>query len=165
MTPDWSVKNARWPLWPTTVGTAVAVYVTFSPPAPATPTAAKVYPLFTPTVDRTSSIRQAPVDTAVVQGAAPPRLVSAVAKPTFGYVVEYVTSAVLMVRREPTAEASFAAIRDRRRFGMAMAAMIRMIATTISNSIREKPFSFFMMLNLLGKLNGVTAYLQNMQVR
>jgi hypothetical protein len=27
---------------------------------------------------------------------------------------------------------------------MAMAAMIRMIATTISNSIREKPFCFFM---------------------
>src|SRR6266850_1873418 len=56
-----------------------------------------------------------------------------------------------MVRREPTAEASFAAIRDRRRFGMAMAAMIRMIATTISNSIREKPFCFFMMLDLLEK--------------
>jgi hypothetical protein len=32
-----------------------------------------------------------------------------------------------------------------------MAAMIRMIATTISNSIREKPFCFFMMLGLLGK--------------
>jgi hypothetical protein len=32
---------------------------------------------------------------------------------------------------------------------MAMAAMIRMIATTISNSIREKPFCFFMMLDLL----------------
>jgi hypothetical protein len=29
---------------------------------------------------------------------------------------------------------------------MAMAAMIRMIATTISNSIREKPFCFFMVL-------------------
>jgi hypothetical protein len=28
------------------------------------------------------------------------------------------------------------------RFGMAIAAMIRMIATTISNSIREKPFGF-----------------------
>jgi len=32
---------------------------------------------------------------------------------------------------------------------MAMAAMIRMIATTISNSISEKPFCFFMMLDLL----------------
>jgi hypothetical protein len=53
------------------------------------------------------------------------------------------------VRREPTAEASFAAIRDRRRFGIAMAAMIRMIATTISNSIRENPFCFFIKLFLL----------------
>jgi hypothetical protein len=56
-----------------------------------------------------------------------------------------------MVRREPTAEASFAAIRDRSKFGIAMAAMIKMIATTISNSIREKPFCFFMMLDLLEK--------------
>src|SRR5204863_6584888 len=88
------------------------------------------------------------VETAVVQGAAPPRADRA-AKPTVGYVVEKVTSAVLMVRIEPTAEASFAAIRDLRRFGIAMAAMIRMIATTISNSIREKPFCFFMMLDLL----------------
>src|SRR5437773_11542030 len=54
-----------------------------------------------------------------------------------------------MVRIEPTAEDSFAAIRDLRRFGIAMAAMIRMIARTISNSIREKPFCFFMMLDLL----------------
>jgi len=29
--------------------------------------------------------------------------------------------------------------------------MIRMIATTINNSIREKPFCFFMMLDLLEK--------------
>src|SRR6266849_1513447 len=94
---------------------------------------------------------QAVANAAVVQGAAPPRLFSKAAKPSVGYEVAYVTSAVLMVRREPTAEDSFAAIRDRRRFGMAMAAMIRMIATTISNSIREKPFCFFMMLDLLEK--------------
>src|SRR5229473_450335 len=55
-----------------------------------------------------------------------------------------------MVRTEPTADDSFAAIFERSKFGMAMAAMIRMIATTISNSIREKPFCFFMMLDLLG---------------
>src|SRR5437588_3180524 len=41
---------------------------------------------------------------------------------------------------EPTADASFAAMRERSRFGMAMAAMMRIIATTISNSINEKPF-------------------------
>src|SRR5580693_380117 len=101
---------------------------------------------------RTLSIKQAVVEVApaaVAQvAAAPPRFVSAV-KPTDGYVVAKVTSAVLMVRREPTAEDSFAAIRDRRRFGIAMAAMIRMIATTISNSIRENPFCFFIKLFLL----------------
>src|SRR5258707_5484136 len=44
---------------------------------------------------------------------------------------------------EPTAEASLAAIRERSKFGMAIAAMIKIIATTISNSMREKPFWFF----------------------
>src|SRR3989338_7894811 len=36
--------------------------------------------------------------------------------------------------------ASLAAIRDRNRLGIAMAATIRMIPTTIISSIREKPF-------------------------
>jgi hypothetical protein len=35
-----------------------------------------------------------------------------------------------MERREPTADDSFAAMRERSRFGMAIAAMIRMIAET-----------------------------------
>jgi hypothetical protein len=39
-----------------------------------------------------------------------------------------------------------------------MAAMIRMIATTISNSIREKPFCFFMILDLLEKFYGARAH-------
>jgi hypothetical protein len=47
---------------------------------------------------------------------------------------------VFKVRSELTAEASFAAMRDRSRFGMAIAAMIRIIATTIKSSIKEKPF-------------------------
>src|SRR2546428_7133196 len=81
----------------------------------------------------------------VVQVAgAPLRAVSA-PKPTAGYVVEKVTSAVCSVRTVPTAEDSFAAIRDRSKFGIAMAAMIKMIATTIKSSIREKPFCFFML--------------------
>src|SRR5436305_15320355 len=54
-----------------------------------------------------------------------------------------------MARREPAAADSFAAIFARSKLGIAMAAMIRMMATTISNSIREKPFCFFMMLDLL----------------
>src|SRR5216684_3991456 len=63
-----------------------------------------------------------------------------------------------MVRTEPTAEDSFAAIFERSKFGIAMAAMIRMIATTISNSIREKPFCFFMMLDLLEKFYDARAH-------
>src|SRR5258708_20672916 len=45
-----------------------------------------------------------------------------------------------MLRTEPTAEDSLALILARSRFGIAIAAMIRMIGTTISNSISEKPF-------------------------
>src|SRR4029077_8913823 len=48
-----------------------------------------------------------------------------------------------MVRTDATADDSLAAMRARRRFGIAIAAMIRMIATTINNSISEKPFCFF----------------------
>src|SRR5579862_16818 len=47
-----------------------------------------------------------------------------------------------MVRIELAAADSLAAIRARSKFGIAIAAMIRMIATTISNSISEKPFCF-----------------------
>src|SRR5215472_4883532 len=49
-----------------------------------------------------------------------------------------------MVRIDPAAEDSFADILARMKFGIAIAAMIKMIATTISNSIREKPFCFLM---------------------
>src|SRR5215467_10680546 len=45
-----------------------------------------------------------------------------------------------MARSEPTAEASSAEIRARKRLGMAIAAMIKMIATTIKSSISENPF-------------------------
>src|SRR5580704_13418749 len=47
-----------------------------------------------------------------------------------------------MVRIEATADDSLAAMRARSKFGIAIAAMIRMIATTISSSISEKPFCF-----------------------
>src|SRR5438874_558461 len=46
-----------------------------------------------------------------------------------------------MVRSEATADDSFAEILARRRLGMAIAATIRMMATTISSSIKEKPRS------------------------
>jgi len=66
-------------------------------------------------------------------------LVNASAYPIDGYVIEYVVCAVLMVRNDETADASFADILLRRKFGIAIAAMTRMIATTISNSMSENP--------------------------
>src|ERR1700722_17879590 len=50
----------------------------------------------------------------------------------------------MIVRKEPTADDSLAAMRARSKFGMAIAAMIKMIATTINNSINEKPFCLLM---------------------
>jgi len=45
------------------------------------------------------------------------------------------------------------AIFERRRFGIAMAAMIKMIATTINNSINEKPSFLFLIAILLRRVN------------
>src|SRR6202041_37108 len=60
---------------------------------------------------------------------------------------ESVTSAVTIVRTEPTADASLAAMRARSKFGIAIAAMIKIIATTMSNSISEKPFWFLFIVS------------------
>src|SRR5438874_269967 len=87
-----------------------------------------------------------------------PRFAMAAGKPAPGKVVEYSMLAVTTVRTEAAAEDSFAAILARSRFGMAIAAMIKMIATTISNSINEKPFClrililslFFSVFRILG---------------
>src|SRR5882724_3462901 len=55
-----------------------------------------------------------------------------------------------MVRSEDCAEPSFAARREARRLGIAMAAIMPMIATTMSSSISEKPFWFlFIIFRLL----------------
>src|SRR6266566_9264349 len=61
-----------------------------------------------------------------------------------GIVIEKVTAAVLITRREATVEASLARRRDLRKLGMAIAAMISNTLTTMSSSIREKPFCFRM---------------------
>src|ERR1700691_3933791 len=45
---------------------------------------------------------------------------------------------------EPAADESLAAMRARIRLGIAMAAITRIIATTINSSISEKPFCFVM---------------------
>src|SRR5579862_4048912 len=106
------------------------------------PVARNTKPLLPPLpgvdADRTLSSRHAVLDEGV-HGDAPPRDAMSGEKPTVGYAVEYVTSELLMALRDPTAEASFAAIRARNRLGIAMAAMIRIIATTISNSMSENP--------------------------
>src|SRR5580698_2166596 len=47
-----------------------------------------------------------------------------------------------MVRSEVAADESLAAMRAWIKLGIAIAAMIRMIATTIRSSISEKPFRF-----------------------
>src|SRR2546430_1725930 len=62
-----------------------------------------------------------------------------------------------MVRIALTADDSFAAIRARSRFGMAIAAIIRIIATTISNSISENPFSFCISFSLFSRLASVVS--------
>src|SRR5580704_6627937 len=53
-----------------------------------------------------------------------------------------------MVRIDATADDSLAAMRARSRLGMAIAAIIRMIATTMSNSISENPFCFLIILRM-----------------
>ena len=51
--------------------------------------------------------------------------------------------AEITVRMSPIVADSFAETRARSKLGIAIAAMMPMIATTISSSIRVKPFCFF----------------------
>ena len=74
-----------------------------------------------------------------MQGAVRPISWIWAAYPTVGYPVEYATSATVMVRIEAAADDSLLAILARSKFGIAIAAMIKIIATTISNSISENP--------------------------
>src|SRR3954452_20009738 len=54
----------------------------------------------------------------------------------------------MIVRVSPIVADSFAETRARSRLGIAMAAMMPMIATTMSSSIRVKPFWFFIITPL-----------------
>ena len=47
-------------------------------------------------------------------------------------------------------DASFAEMRARNRLGIAIAAMTKIMATTISNSISENPFGVFCLMELIG---------------
>src|SRR3954468_7630127 len=69
-----------------------------------------------------------------------PRVAREAAYPTTGYETAYATCAVEISRTLAAAEDSFAEILALIRLGMAIAAMTKMIATTINNSISEKPF-------------------------
>jgi hypothetical protein len=103
---------------------------------------AKAYPLFVPPDSELSMKHPLLVEGTQAAPAGPPKLASVAVKPTFEYAALYETSAELMLRNEPTADDSSADTRARIKFGTAIAAMIRMIATTISSSISENPFFF-----------------------
>lgn len=96
------------------------------------------YPLLVPAA-KVVSIKHAPVELGGVQlvPESDPRVE---ANPTVGYAELYEIWAVFRVRSEATAEDSLAEMRARNRLGIAIAAIIRMMATTISSSIRENPF-------------------------
>ena len=55
----------------------------------------------------------------------------------------------MICRIEATADDSFAEMRERRKFGIAMAAMMRMMATTINNSMSENPPCLRFMFSLM----------------
>jgi hypothetical protein len=75
------------------------------------------------------------------------------AKPPFPQLEAYVASALLMVRIDPIADASLPDMRARRRPGTAIAAMIPMIATTISSSISVNPLSSWILIDVLLNLS------------
>jgi len=67
-------------------------------------------------------------------------------------------SEVTIVRIEAIAEASLALMRDRKRFGTATAAMIKIIITTISNSISENPLWLRLIFKAPGHLRMLGHY-------
>src|SRR5437773_6434764 len=70
------------------------------------------------------------------------RSANVVAYPPAAQLEEYAACPLLIARSEPIPDASLPAILARSNPGMAIAAMMPMIATTISNSMRVKPFAF-----------------------
>src|SRR5213594_2553201 len=70
--------------------------------------------------------------------------------------VRYCSFTVVSVRQELIAEASFPALRALRRLGIAIAAIMAMIATTIISSINVKPWLRFMGVETSKNLSPVT---------
>jgi len=85
----------------------------------------------------TESIRSADADVGFGLPEFGPRSEIACGNPP--YVIEYMTAVEFKVRRDSTAAASFAVIFECIKLGIAIAAIIKMIVTTIKSSIREKP--------------------------
>jgi hypothetical protein len=77
-----------------------------------------------------------------------------------GHCDWYVTIAVFRVLIDTAVAASFAAIFDFRKFGIAIAAIIRIMPTTIRSSMRENPRcrepldGVFLAMDLILKLDG-----------
>src|SRR4029450_9436705 len=84
-----------------------------------------------------------------------PRVSSPWAYRPLAQLAAKVDCALLMARSDPMAAASLPEMRARRRPGTAIAAMMPMIATTISSSMRVKPFSLRTFIPDLLKLKGV----------
>ena len=96
---------------------------------------AKLYPAFVP-VSSCGSICPFPPE----QVSALPRSASAAVNPILGQALAKFVSAVKRLCRLATADDSFATARDFMRFGIAIAATMRITPTTIKSSTRLKPF-------------------------
>jgi len=94
-------------------------------------------------VDEGLTLRAAGINTPTVllEGVFDREQLDAAAGANFELVV-HTAEQIELLRTAAAAEDSLAAILARSIFGIAIAAIIRMIATTISNSISENPFSF-----------------------
>jgi hypothetical protein len=83
----------------------------------------------------------------ITKAAKVPAKLPKMANPTLWVVYENAIHAMLIVRREPAAEASFVAKSDRRRLGTTIPAMNKVNATSISNRTSEKAFCLFMLFS------------------
>src|SRR6516164_3831234 len=156
--PRWSVPNERPPVEPAVSGCAspkydatasaletlqvLAARVTVVPTVPA-PMLTRNPLLVTPFALR-SGLRKP----AVLPVGGFTRSASVVAYPPLAQLDEYVDWALLIARSEPIADASLPDIRARSRPGTAIAAMIPMMATTISSSISVKPFALRIFMSM-----------------
>jgi len=143
--PVWSAAKNRVPEKPGAIGSAieknsvselVSLHASASTSTPL-PVMVNSYPLFG------VSPGEAPARSEGMNGAPPldgvARSSRVAAYPPPPHVAAYVDSAVLIVRIDPIADDSLADILALKSAGMAIEAMMPMMATTMSNSINVKP--------------------------